>query len=98
MSADTELLIRYVDEGSEVAFAELVRVHINLVYFAALRQMGGDTHRAQEVTQIVFTDLARKAGALTARNSCARPRLCKRSCLKTIRTRSGSGCGPSSTK
>lgn len=45
MSADTELLRRYVDERSEAAFAELARLHVNLVYFAALRQVGGDAHR-----------------------------------------------------
>src|SRR5471032_1872956 len=67
MSGDPELLRRYVEERSEAAFAELVRRHLNLVYFAALRQVGGDTHRAKEVAQAVFTDLARKARSLTGR-------------------------------
>jgi len=67
MSTDAELLRRYVEERSEAAFAELVRLHLNLVYFAALRQVGGDTHRAQDVAQTVFTDLARKARELTGR-------------------------------
>jgi len=71
MSDDAELIRRYVDERSEAAFAELVRRHLNLVYFAALRQMGGDAHRAQDVTQSVFTDLARKATALSDRSSLA---------------------------
>src|SRR5882672_6412310 len=65
MSGDTELLRRYVEERSEAAFAELVRLHLNLVYFAALRQVGGDAHRAKDVAQAVFTDLARKAQALS---------------------------------
>jgi RNA polymerase sigma factor (sigma-70 family) len=65
MSTDAELLRRYADEGSEAAFAELVRRHLSLVYFAALRQIGGDAHRAQDVAQSVFTDLARKARILT---------------------------------
>ena len=67
MSTDAELLRRYAEEKSEAAFAELVRLHLNLVYFAALRQVGGDTHRAQDVAQTVFTDLARKANSLTGR-------------------------------
>src|SRR5471030_2336469 len=67
MSGDTELLRRYVEERSEAAFAELVRLHLNVVYFAALRQVGGDTHRAKEVAQAVFTDLARKARTLADR-------------------------------
>ena len=67
MNTDAELLRRYVEDRSEVAFTELVRLHLNLVYFAALRQVGGDTHRAKDVAQTVFTDLARKAHLLTAR-------------------------------
>jgi RNA polymerase sigma factor (sigma-70 family) len=64
MTDDAELLCRYCDKHSEAAFAELVRRHVDLVYSSALRQMRGDHHRAQEVTQMVFTDLARKASAL----------------------------------
>src|SRR5471032_518085 len=65
MSGDPELLRRYVEERSEAAFAELVQRHLNLVYFAALRQVGGDVHRAKDVAQSVFTDLARKAATLS---------------------------------
>jgi RNA polymerase sigma factor (sigma-70 family) len=61
---DAELLQRYAAERSEAAFAEIVRRHVDLVYSAALRQMRGDHHRAQEVTQMVFVSLARKAAAL----------------------------------
>jgi len=64
---DTQLLRRYAEEGFEPAFSELVARHINLVYSAALRQVGGDTHLAQDVTQTVFADLARKAGTISSR-------------------------------
>ncbi|HEX3728646.1 MAG TPA: TonB family protein [Opitutaceae bacterium] len=61
---DAALLQSYARNRSEAAFAEFVRRHVDLVYSAALRQVGGDPHRAQEVTQVVFTGLARKAAAL----------------------------------
>jgi RNA polymerase sigma factor (sigma-70 family) len=64
---DNELLCRYLEDGSEEAFGELVRRHVNLVYFAALRRVGGDRHLADDVTQNVFTDLARKAPSLKNR-------------------------------
>ena len=64
MPEDTELLHRYVADRSEAAFAELVRRHINLVYSVALRRVNGQAHLAGDVTQSVFTDLARKARAL----------------------------------
>ncbi len=61
---DTQLLRRYAEEGSEPAFNKLVARHIDLVYSAALRQVAGDAHLAQDVTQMVFADLARKARSL----------------------------------
>ena len=54
MHDDIELLRRFAKEGSQAAFAELVRRRVNLVYAAALRQTGGDAHLAQDVTQRVF--------------------------------------------
>jgi RNA polymerase sigma factor (sigma-70 family) len=62
---DAELLRRYAESHSEEAFAELVRRHLSLVFNTALRRVGGDTHRAEEIAQTVFTDLARKASSLT---------------------------------
>ncbi len=67
MIEDSELLRRYVEERSEEAFAELVRRHVNLVYAGAIRRLGGDTHRAQDVTQEVFTALATGASRLARR-------------------------------
>ena len=67
MFSDCELLRRYAETNSEEAFAELVRRHLDLVYSAALRQVNGDAHLAQEVTQTVFADLARKAESLSRR-------------------------------
>src|SRR5688500_2682764 len=62
---DTDLLQRYAKSGSETAFAELVKRNVDLVFSAALRQVGGDQHLAEEVTQAVFTDLAQKASSLS---------------------------------
>jgi RNA polymerase sigma factor (sigma-70 family) len=64
MTNDAELLCRYANDRSDEAFAELVRRHVDLVYSSALRQTWGDHHKAQEVTQMVFIHLARKAAAL----------------------------------
>lgn len=64
MLDDHQLLRRYADGGSEAAFGELVARYVNAVYSTALRRVGGDAHLAQDVAQLVFTDLARKARSL----------------------------------
>ncbi len=70
MSAnDNELLRRYLRNRSEADFAELVGRHLGLVYAAALRQVNGDTHAAEDVAQAVFVDLARKAPSLLRHTS-----------------------------
>src|SRR5262245_27530124 len=71
MRCDGDILREYAERRSEEAFAELVRRHLNLVYSAALRQLHGDAHLAQDVAQNVFTDLARKAGSLSGRRDLA---------------------------
>jgi RNA polymerase sigma factor (sigma-70 family) len=61
---DMELVRQYADHQSESAFATLVSRHTNLVYSVALRQ-AGNPQLAEEVTQVVFVILARKAGSLS---------------------------------
>lgn len=61
--SDIELLQEYGRQGSEDAFAELVRRHINLVYSAAIRHVGNSAH-AEEISQAVFVILSRKAAGL----------------------------------
>lgn len=71
MTADAELLRRYALDHSQAAFAELVHRHLPLVYAAALRQTNGAAHRAEDIAQTVFIDLARKAQLLTGRDNLA---------------------------
>lgn len=64
MRTDATLLRLYADTRDGDAFAELVRRHIDAVYSAALRRVGGDTHLAEDVAQQVFVALERKAASL----------------------------------
>jgi RNA polymerase sigma factor (sigma-70 family) len=57
---DYELLRRYAREGSEEAFAEIVRRHSALVYSTCLRILA-DQHEAEDASQAVFIALSRKA-------------------------------------
>ena len=68
---DAESLWRYYEDASQEAFTELVGRHINLVYFTALRVVGGNAHLADDVSQRVFSDLARKAASLKGRTVLA---------------------------
>jgi RNA polymerase sigma factor (sigma-70 family) len=63
---DSELLRDYVETGSEAAFGELARRHVNFV-FSAARRMVCDTHLAEDVTQAVFVALAKNAAQLIER-------------------------------
>ncbi len=58
------LLADYVKTGSDLSFRKLVDAHVNLVYATARRLAMGDAALAEDVTQQVFVDLARKAGRL----------------------------------
>jgi hypothetical protein len=64
---DNELLRALVERQDERAFGVLVERYVRLVYAAARRQVGGDTHAAEDVAQAVFIVLARKAPALQSR-------------------------------
>lgn len=64
-ATDAELLRRYAENGSEAAFAELVKRHVDLVYGAAMRAAWGDATLAEDLTQTVFTAMARQAGELS---------------------------------
>jgi hypothetical protein len=68
MANDGQLLRDYAKVGSEAAFAELVRRHLDFVYTTALCRTGGDEFLAKDVSQRVFLDLARKAPALADRS------------------------------
>jgi RNA polymerase sigma factor (sigma-70 family) len=66
MTTDSQqLLADYTANGSERAFQELVARYVDLVYSTAIRLVEGDTHRAEDVAQTVFVDLARAAAKLS---------------------------------
>ncbi len=62
---EQQLLHDYVASGSDAAFGGLVERHIDMVFGCALRRTG-DVGMAEEVSQNVFTVLARKAHRLRA--------------------------------
>src|ERR1035441_8056708 len=64
MTDSQQLLAEYARNGSDAAFGELVTRYVDLVYSTALRLVEGDTHRAEDVAQTVFVDLARVARTL----------------------------------
>jgi RNA polymerase sigma factor (sigma-70 family) len=69
MSDDATLLRRFVATRANTEFEALVRRHLDAVYSAALRRVGGDIHLAEDVTQQTFVALARRAPALVGHPS-----------------------------
>jgi DNA-directed RNA polymerase specialized sigma24 family protein len=67
---DNDLLFAFLRQGNERAFTTLVERHAGLVFGSALRPLG-DRGAAEEVTQSVFTTLARKAQWLTGQGGLA---------------------------
>lgn len=63
MTDDGQLLRQYVRQGSQAAFAALVARHLNFVYSVCQRE-AGDAALAEDVTQVVFLILAKKAPTL----------------------------------
>jgi len=63
-ASDAELLQSYAATQRDQCFSEIVGRYVDLGYSAAIRQTNNHT-TAQDVTQVVFTALARKAGALS---------------------------------
>ena len=66
MNGTRQLLAEYARTQSESAFRELVSCYLDLVYSTALRRVDCDTHRAQDVAQVVFTDLASQAAKISS--------------------------------
>ena len=71
VNTDNQLLAEYTDKSSEAAFRELVQRHINMVHSAGLREAGGNAELAEDITQEVFTHLARSASRLSSHPSLA---------------------------
>jgi DNA-directed RNA polymerase specialized sigma24 family protein len=65
MTDRRQLLADYAQTHSEPAFREIVTSYLDLVYSCALRLVNNDEHRARDVAQIVFADLASMAGELS---------------------------------
>ena len=67
---DADLLEQFARDHSEAAFAALVERHIGIVHSVALRHTANPQH-AQDITQVVFIILARKAPALSRKTILA---------------------------
>jgi RNA polymerase sigma factor (sigma-70 family) len=64
MTSTDSAFRRYRTDGSHEAFREVVAAHLPRVYGTALRLGQGNAAEAEDVSQMVFADLARKAPSL----------------------------------
>jgi len=64
MTDDAGCLRSYAEARDQDAFAEFVRRNVDMVYSAAYRQTGGDSHLAQDIVQKVFVVAAQKSAVL----------------------------------
>src|SRR5690242_20018394 len=64
MNEEQLLLQDFIQNRSQQAFTALVRRYVDLVYSCAKRQLAGDGHAAEDVTQSVFMLLADKAHSI----------------------------------
>src|ERR1035437_5466242 len=71
MLSDWALLDRYAKDGNQQAFAELVERHVNVVYGAARRILGGPGKGEQDVVQAVFLLLSERAGRIKRQTAMA---------------------------
>jgi len=69
MTETQQLLAEYIENRSEAAFRQIVERYVNLVYSTALRSVNGNRQLAEDITQIVFVHLARKAHKLGAQST-----------------------------
>ncbi len=70
-TTDNQLLADYAQSGAEPPFRELVRRHINMVHSTALREAAGNVPLAEDITQEVFTECARRAAKLSSHPAIA---------------------------
>lgn len=80
---DDFLLRRYAKDGSEEAFAEIVRRYMPLVYGVSVRELGS-REPAEDACQVTCAALARKAGAIRGGGALA-SWLYRTSCLAARR-------------
>ena len=64
MKGSCKLWQEFATRKTEDAFRGVVTHYLDFVYAVSLRRVNGDSHLAQDITQIVFSDLARKAHSL----------------------------------